>query len=128
MKLDEAFTDSPPELSSGVKLRAFDSCVLQLIDRALNAISDNRDIVAVGAYVIAASRPPLEAVKILRASDATEQFEAAALELSESGDYQAVSDYMDRVIERRRLAAVEVATQPGKSPQAEETPPQTSPA
>ncbi len=125
MKLDEAFTDAPPELSSGVKLRAFDFCVLQLVDRALNAISDNRDIMAVGAYIIAASMPASDAVRILRSPDAAEQFEAAALGLP-TADYQAVSDYMDRVIERRRLAAVEVATQPGKSPQTEETPPETS--
>jgi hypothetical protein len=124
MNLDEAFTDTPPTLSDGVALRPFDSRVSQLVGKALDTISDQRDIVAVGAYVIAASLPPLDAVKILRAPDALDQFEATALQLTET-DFGNVIDYLNRVIQRREAAAVEVAEQPGKSIPLPEIQPQT---
>ncbi len=113
MNLDEAFTDSPPVLSDGKILRPFDSRVSHLVAKALQTIGDERDIVAIGAYVIAASWSALDAVKVLRSENALDQFEAVALDLP-AADFDAVSDYISRVIERRNAAAVEVASTPGK--------------
>jgi len=91
MNLDEAFTDAPPILSNGLFLRPFDSKISHLIGQALDRIEDKRDLVGVGAYVVAASLPALEAVKTLRLENAVEYFEAAVLGLA-PGEYESVSE------------------------------------
>jgi hypothetical protein len=52
-------------------------------------------------------------LQILRRDDALIECDAVAMELSED-EFQAVSAYLGRVLDRRAAAAVEVAESPGK--------------
>ena len=110
--IEDAFTDAPPCIA-GVQLRAFDSRVAHLVARALERCADSGDLVAIGAYLLAAGEEPLAAVRALRAENVQERCEARALEVSECA-FGEVQRYLERVMARRALAAVEVAQEPGK--------------
>jgi len=114
---EDAWTDTPPSIEINgkmVDLKPFSERISASVSTALKRIGGEApDHFAIGAYLIAAGRPPFEAAKILQSPDASAYFEAEILAISED-DFVLVMDYINRVIERRNLSAVEVATQPGK--------------
>ena len=114
---EDAWTDTPPSIEINgkvVDLKPFSERISASVSTALKRIGgDAPDHFAIGAYLIAAGRQPFEAAKILQSPEASAYFEAEILAISE-GDFVLVMDYINRVIERRNLSAVEVATQPGK--------------
>jgi hypothetical protein len=118
---NEAFTDAPPILSNGLRLRPLDSVIFPLIQSAGAKMNDDGNPAWVGLYVIAASKPPFEAGKILTSPDVAAHAYAEFLGLSEH-DAEAVLAYMNRVIDRRNASQVEVEeTTPGKQESHQET-------
>ena len=111
---NEAFTDAPPILSNGMRLRPLDSVIFPLIQSAGSKMNDDGNPAWVGLYVIAASKPPFEAGKILTSADVAAHAYAEFLGLTEH-DAEAVLEYMNRVIDRRNASQVEVEeSMPGK--------------
>jgi hypothetical protein len=103
-ELHEAFTDSPPTLSTGETMANYSQRIAILVSRALNIAGEESDAMAIAAY-IAVSR------SLLRPS--LDQLEEIMMEVSDD-DVDAISGYIERVIDRRNEAKVEAAETPGK--------------
>jgi hypothetical protein len=114
---EDAWIDVPPSVGINGKvidLKPFSERISASVSSALKRIGgDSPDHLAIGAYLIAAGREPFEAAKILQSPEASAHFEAEILAMSED-DFGLVMAYINRVIERRNLSAVEVASSPGK--------------
>jgi hypothetical protein len=122
-KLDDAFTDHPPILADGRQLKPLSEMVYKSILAAGREINNASDMTWAGLYVMAATLPTFEAAKRITSPDAKAYAHAACMDLSE-GEYDEIVSYMDRVIDRRNAAQIEVEESPGK-PQPEDV---TSPA
>jgi hypothetical protein len=103
-ELNEAFVDQPPTLSTGEKMANYSQRIAILVARALNLSGEDSDAMAIAAYV-AVSRGKLRPT--------LDELEAVMLEISDD-DVDAISDYIERVIERRNVAKIETAEMPGK--------------
>ena len=103
-EMNEAFTDSPPELSTGEKLAPLSPKISGMLGRALDLIGEASEIMTIAAYVAVSRRI---------ARPTMEELEEIMFELSD-GDVEAITDYCYRVIDRRNASQVEVAETPGK--------------
>ena len=112
MNQNEAFTDEPPAID-GITLSPFNGRVANIINHYVLTKDGASDLTSIGAYLILGTKETREALQILRREDALIECDAVAMELSE-GEFQAVSAYLGRVLDRRAAAAVEVAESPGK--------------
>jgi hypothetical protein len=126
-KPDDAFLDAPPTLADGTQPRALDTVVFSLMQSAGGRIGDDSNPTWCGLYLIAATKPPAEAAKLLNSADALIHAQTACLELS-GDDFDSVLAYMLRVIERRSAAQIEVEETPGKQQgESQATTPETPP-
>jgi hypothetical protein len=112
MNQNEAFTDEPPAIN-GIVLLPFNGRVANIINHYVLTKDGASDLTSIGAYVILGTKETREALQVLRRDDALTECDAVALELTED-EFQAVSAYIGRVLDRRAAAAVEVAESPGK--------------
>jgi hypothetical protein len=103
-ELNEAWTDAPPALSTGEQLAVYSQRIATLVNRAISKAGDDSDAMAIACYV-AVSRGLLK--------PSVDDLEDMILGLSDA-DFDAVTAYLSRVIDRRTRAAVEVADSPGK--------------
>jgi hypothetical protein len=118
MNIETAFTDNPPAITidgATVQLSPLtertQAILVQLIKKHPE---DDQDNVFVGAYLIVASASSkIEAARAINDPEIKIKCEAMLMELSDE-DSVAVLGYLSRVIERKQLAAVEVADTPGK--------------
>jgi predicted class III extradiol MEMO1 family dioxygenase len=112
-KLDDAFTDHPPILADGRVMKPLSEMVYKSILDAGKQIRKPTDMTWAGLYLIAATMSTFEASKFITSARAKAYAHAACMELSE-GEYDEIVAYMDRVIDRRNAAQIEVEETPGK--------------
>ena len=123
MKTDDAFHDYPPEITlpkfkffrQKVKLRPFSERVSVLVNKLISKVEDSTDFSAIGAYVLVSQCEAREASKLVESISGNHQLESAVFGLSDD-DFEAVKDYIERVIERRNAAqfSIEEKATPGK--------------
>jgi hypothetical protein len=124
--LDDAFTDTPPALSDGRRLKPLSGMIYKAIIAAGKQIDEPSDMTWAGLYIIAATLPTFEASKRITSPDAKAYAQAACMEIPED-EYDEIVAYMDRVIDRKNAAQVEVEETPGKYQPEDETNPATQP-
>jgi glutathione S-transferase len=124
--LDDAFTDAPPILSDGRVLKPLSGMIYKAIMDAGKQIRKPTDMTWAGLYIIAATLPTFEASKRITSTDAKAYAQAACMEIPED-EYDEIVAYMDRVIDRKSAAQVEVEDTPGKPAEKEGTNPVTQP-
>ena len=102
--LNESFVDNPPTLTSGEQMANYSQRIAIMVSRAIQLAGEQSDAMAIAAYV---------AVSRGNARPSIDDLESIMFELEDS-DVESITGYMERVIERRNAAEVDVAESPGK--------------
>ena len=103
-ELNEAFVDSPPILATGEQMANYSQRIAIMVSRAMQVAGEQSDAMAIAAYV---------AVSRGNARPTLEQLDNIMFDLADE-DVDAITSYIERVIERRNAAQVETAETPGK--------------
>ena len=104
-ELNEAFVDSPPTLSNGEQMANYSQRIAIMVSRAMQVAGEQSDAMAIAAYVAVCrgtARPTID------------QLDNIMFELADE-DVDAITSYIERVIDRRNAAQVETTETPGKS-------------
>jgi hypothetical protein len=121
MNQNEAFTDKPP-IIEGVSMRYYDGVVQNTIKNYVARLDNAIEATYIGAYVIISTMGGREALEILTGKDAVITCDARALDLPKK-DFDAINDYLCRVLDRRAAASIEIPESPGKPEESEATQP-----